>query len=59
MSATRAGVQSCIFHMAMLQPIQVNKLQCECGAVMLYDGIEAAILNLDKVELFTHEVLKW
>ena len=52
-------MQSRIFHMAMVQPVQVNKLQCTCGAVMLYDGIEAAILNLDNVDLFTHEVLKW
>ena len=57
--ATRAGVQSYCFHMTTVQPVTVNKLVCACKEVLQYDGIEAAILNLDNVHLFTHEVLKW
>ena len=57
--ATRAGVQSYCFHITTVQPVIVNKLLCACKEVLQYDGIEAAILNLDNVHLFTHEVLKW
>lgn len=50
-SATRQGVQSYIFHTAKLQPVKVLQLLCACGQV-------DAILNLNNVDLFTHEVLK-
>lgn len=57
--ATRAGVQSYCFHITTVQSVTVNKLVCACKEILQYDGIEAAILNLDNVNLFTHEVLKW
>ena len=57
-SATRQGVQSYIFHTAKLQPVQVLQLLCACGQILSYDGLEDAILNLNNVDLFTHEVLK-
>ena len=57
--ATRAGVQSYCFHMTTVHPVTVNKRECACKEVLQYDGIEAAILNLDNVHLFSHEVLKW
>jgi len=57
--ATRQGVQSFIFHMSMVQPVIVYQRKCSCGHLLQYDGKDDAILNLDNVDLFTHEVLKW
>ena len=57
--ATRQGVQSYIYHMAKVQPVSVYQLKCSCGEVLQYDGIQDAILNLNNVDLFTHEVMKW
>lgn len=30
-----------------------------CGAIVPYDGGEDGILNLDNLNLFTHQLLKW
>lgn len=57
--ATRQGVQSFIFHMAKVQHVTVYQLKCHCGEVLQYDGVDDAVLNLNNVDLFTHEVLKW
>ena len=57
-SATKQGVQSYIFHTASIQLVDVLQLQCQCGQVLQYDGIEDAVLNLNNVDLFTHEVLR-
>ncbi|KAL3155915.1 hypothetical protein ABBQ32_012912 [Trebouxia sp. C0010 RCD-2024] len=43
---------------ASLQSVKVLQLLCACGQVLPYDGLEDAILNLNNVDLFTHEVLK-
>ena len=47
-----------MFHSASLQLVDVLQLQCQCGQVLQYDGLEDAVLNLNKVNLFTHEVLR-
>ena len=57
--ATRQGVQSYMFHMAKFQPVTVYQLTCQCGQSLDYDGKEDAVFNLNHVDLFTHEVLKW
>ena len=42
--------------MAKVQPVTVHQLKCSCGDVLQYVGIQDAILNLNNVDLFTHEV---
>ena len=56
--ATRHGVQSYIFHETKCQPVTVYHLLCTCGETLRYDGLQDAILNLNNVDLFTHEVLR-
>lgn len=55
---SRQRVQSYMFHSASVQLVDVLQLQCQCGQVLQYDGLEDAVLNLNKVDLFTHEVLR-
>ena len=57
--ATRAGVQSRIYHLTAVVRVDVWKRVCNCGAPLHYDGSEDGILNLDNVDLFTHELLHW
>ena len=57
--ATRQGVQSYIYHLTAVQPTTVYRLSCQCGSVLSYDGIEDALLNLNNVDLFSHELLRW
>ncbi len=47
-----------MFHSASVQLVDVLQLQCQCGQVLQYDGLEDAVLNLNSVDMFTHEVLK-
>jgi len=48
-SAIRQRVQSCMFHSASVQLVDVLQLQCQCGQVLQYDGLEDAVLNLRHV----------
>ena len=57
--ATRQGVQSYVYHLTSVQPTVVYQLQCQCGKLLQYDGLQDAILNLNNVDLFSHELLKW
>ena len=57
--ATRQGVQSYVYHLTSVQPAIVYQLQCQCGKLLQYDGLEDAVLNLNNVDLFSHELLKW
>lgn len=57
--ATRQGVQSYVYHLTSVQPTVVHQLQCQCGKLLQYDGLQDAVLNLNNVDLFSHELLKW
>ncbi len=53
--------ESHIFHLLQVVRVQVFQrvCQCGCGEVLNYDGKSDAVLNLDNINLYTHELLKW
>lgn len=57
--AKREGVQSYIFSLAGFVAVEVFSRVCTCGNTLCYDGKEDAVFNLDSVNLFSYELLRW
>ncbi len=45
------GISSCI-------EVEVQQLRCSCGTIKRYDGASDGILNLNNLDLFSHELLE-
>ena len=56
--AARGQTQSYIFNVTGYTTVSVQKRVCSCGNQLCYDGFEDAVLNLDNVNLFSHEILR-
>lgn len=48
---------SFLFHTTSITKVVVKQLVCGCGTVLHYDGCGDALLNLDNINVFTHELL--
>ena len=54
-----SGRSPIVYGLSTWVEVQVTQLRCKCDAVRVYDGGSDGILNLDNLDLFTHELLSW
>ena len=53
------GRRPIVFGRGWMKEVSVYKLVCRCGVKAQYDGGQHHILNLNNLDLFTHDLLRW
>ena len=57
--ASSSGRNPIVYGLSRWVEVCVKQLRCVCGLVRGYDGCADGILNLNNMDLFTHELLQW
>ena len=55
-----AARQPVVYGLTWCKDVEVQRYRCKgCGTLCEYDGLADGVLNLNNMDLFTHELLRW
>lgn len=54
-----SGRRPIVYGLTSWREVDILRLVCTCMATREYDGAEDGVLNVNNLDLFSHELLRW